>query len=108
MASSQPRAITRSDPTRIEIEWSDGHRTVYGARELRLLCPCARCIDEITGQKLLDPARVPADVSQSDVRLVGNYAISVAFSDGHATGIFPFRMLRANDPAEGGGAEGGA
>lgn len=97
-ASTQPRTITRSDPTRLEIEWADGHRTVYGTRELRLLCPCARCVDELSGRRTLDPKAVPADLTHREVRLVGNYAISVLFSDGHDTGIYPFRMLREQDP----------
>ena len=42
---------------------------------------------------------VPTDLTQSGVELVGNYAISIRFSDGHQTGIYPFRMLRENDPA---------
>ncbi len=101
MASTLPRTITRSDPTRIAIEWDDGIETVYTARELRVLCPCARCVDEITGIRTLDPASIASDMTQSDVRLVGNYAISVRFADGHDTGIFTFPMLREHDPKAG-------
>ena len=99
MTSTTPLKITKSDPARIEVEWDDGHRTVYSAAELRRLCPCARCVDELTGRPLLDPGTVPDDLSQVDVRLVGNYAITVRFADGHDTGIFPFGMLREHDPA---------
>jgi DUF971 family protein len=28
------------------------------------------------------------------VRLIGNYAIGIAFSDGHELGIYTFRLLR--------------
>ena len=38
MVSTTPRVITRSDPHRLEIEWSDGHRTVYSTAELRRIC----------------------------------------------------------------------
>jgi DUF971 family protein len=99
MPSTTPRVIRRSDPTRVEIEWDDGERTVFTAAELRSLCPCANCVDELSGVRRHDPASVPADLTQVDVRLVGNYAIAARFSDGHETGIYPFRMLRANDPA---------
>ena len=99
MASSSPtRIATKEDPGRIRIEWSDGAETVYTAAELRRLCPCAGCIHELTGEKLLDPASVPDDLYQRQVSLVGNYAIAVQFSDGHSTGIFPFPFLRDNDP----------
>ncbi|MEM7309457.1 MAG: DUF971 domain-containing protein [Planctomycetota bacterium] len=100
MTSFEPRVITKSDPVRVSIDWADGHKTVYPARTLRQLCPCAGCIEEHTGRALLDPESVPTDIVTRDVALVGNYAISVLFSDGHSTGIYPFRMLREND-AEG-------
>jgi DUF971 family protein len=94
----QPLVIRRSDPGKLEIEWADGHRTSYTAAELRGVCPCAGCINEVTGVRMHDPASVPASLTQSDVRFVGNYAIALQFSDGHNTGIFPFRYLRDHDP----------
>jgi len=99
MTAAQPRVIRRSDPSRLEIEWADGHVTAYTPSELRRLCPCAQCVNEVTGQRMLDPASVPEGLTQSDVRLVGNYALALRFSDGHDTGIYPFRFLRENDPA---------
>ncbi len=82
------------------IKWEDEHLTVYPARELRLRCRCASCIEEMTGQPLLDPASVPPNVRARAIRVVGNYAISVEWSDGHATGIYNFRDLRANCPCD--------
>jgi DUF971 family protein len=99
MSSFQPRVITKSDPYRIELEWADGHKTSYATAELRRLCPCAHCVNELTGERMLDPEGVPDFLTHLDVRLVGNYALALRFSDGHETGIFPFRMLRENDPA---------
>lgn len=99
-ARTQAVRILRRDPSRIAIEWADGHSTAYLASELRRLCPCAQCVSETTGQRLLDPASVGDELTQVDVRIVGNYAITVQFSDGHATGIFTYNYLRENDPAE--------
>jgi len=93
MPPPQPRKITRTDPTRIVFEWDNGETTVLSTAELRALCPCAACVDEGTGVRTHDPASVPGDLVHLDVRLVGNYAITVRFSDGHATGIFPYPML---------------
>ncbi|HEX6884246.1 MAG TPA: DUF971 domain-containing protein [Planctomycetota bacterium] len=89
----QPLRITRSDPRRLDFEWDDGTRTVLSAPELRALCPCAACVDELTGVRRHDPASVPPDLTHRDVRLVGNYALTMTFSDGHGTGIFPFTFL---------------
>lgn len=100
MSSTAPKAIRRRDPSRIVIEWTDGHATVYSAAELRRLCPCAHCVSEMTGEALLDPTSVPDDLQHQDVRMVGNYAIAVHFGDGHNTGIFPYPFLREHDPLE--------
>ena len=89
--------IRRSDPTTVEIEWSDGRKSVFSPAQLRGLCPCAQCVSETTGVRTIDPAQVPADLRQTDLAMVGNYAITMRFSDGHHTGIYTFEYLRASD-----------
>ena len=86
-----------SRPT-IEIVWEDEHRSPYTARDLRIACRCASCIEEMTGRALLDASRVAEDVVAKEIHLVGQYAIGVTFSDGHATGIYNFNDLRENCP----------
>jgi len=98
MPSPTPRIIRRSDPNIVEVEWTDGRKTVYTPAQLRALCPCAGCVSETTGVRMNDPASVPADLRQSDLAMVGNYAITMRFSDGHHTGIYTFEYLRENDP----------
>jgi len=95
MLSHQPKVIERSVPTRVSIEWGDGVKNVFSAAELRRVCPCAACVSEATGIRTHDPAGVPDDLEQSDLHLVGNYAVSMRFSDGHSAGIFTFAFLRA-------------
>ena len=84
--------------SKITIKWSDGHETAYAARDLRLACRCALCIEETSGKALLDPKSVPETVRAKQIDLVGQYAISIAWTDGHDTGIYNFRDLRANCP----------
>lgn len=93
-----PLEIVGLDRPEIAFEWEDGHRTVYQARDLRLRCRCASCIEEMTGRPLLDPASVDGSVVASQIALVGQYAIAITWSDGHATGIHNFRDLRADCP----------
>ena len=84
----------------LELLWEDGHRGVYSARDLRLACRCAYCIEELTGAPLLDEKRVPAEITIRHLELVGQYALGVHFSDHHTTGIYPFRGLRESCPCE--------
>lgn len=63
-------------------------------RQLRIECPCAGCVDELTGRRILRPDSVPADIRPLEISYVGRYALSFRWSDGHDTGIFPFRFLR--------------
>jgi ATP-binding protein involved in chromosome partitioning len=84
----------------ITFKWSDGHQTRYKARDLRLACRCAMCIEETSGRALLEPATVPPQVQAKRMELVGQYAVGIEWSDGHTTGIYNFRDLRANCPCE--------
>ncbi|HVV53253.1 MAG TPA: DUF971 domain-containing protein [Polyangia bacterium] len=84
----------------ITFKWPDGHETRYKARDLRLACRCAMCIEETSGRALLEPATVPAQVQAKRMELIGQYAVSIEWSDGHTTGIYNFRDLRANCPCE--------
>ena len=93
-----PTEIKRANQHDLEVVWADGHRSLLLARELRLACPCAACVDELTSQKLLNPAQVPADVHPLAVSLVGRYAVHVQWSDGHDTGIYSFEKLKSLCP----------
>ena len=61
---------------------------------LRKACGCALCIDEMTQRPILDPAAVPEDIRAESVGTIGNYAITVDWSDGHNTGFFPYKTIR--------------
>ena len=78
----------------VTVEWSDGHRSVYDAKYLRINCGCAECVEEWSKRKLLDPATVPADIRAEDHLMVGRYAVQFLWSDAHFTGIYPFQLLR--------------
>src|SRR5215475_14256281 len=89
-----PTQISQKGPRELAIRWADGTESVFDVRALRLACACARCVDEWSGRATLDPTRVPADVHPLRIRSIGRYAIQVDWSDGHDSGIYPFRRLR--------------
>jgi DUF971 family protein len=80
----------------MEITWEDGSKGTYTGEQLRWACPCAECRGEAGMQGRL--ARVqtlsPAELRVSDVTLVGQYALQIAFESGHATGIYTFSLLK--------------
>lgn len=78
----------------VAVEWSDGHKSLFDYKYLRVNCGCAECVEEWTNRKLLDPASVPANIRAEDYLMVGRYAIQFLWSDGHYTGIYPFDLLR--------------
>jgi ATP-binding protein involved in chromosome partitioning len=87
-----------ADPARIEvdgptvtIEWDDGRVDALDATALRLACPCAGCREPGSAGKVA----AVGSVSVTGARLVGGYALNLTFGpDGHATGIYPFTLLR--------------
>jgi len=96
----QPAKIERVEETHLEITWSDGQRRRYTFGELRGACPCATCrqkraapppaASELT---VLSPAEAKP-LRLERMKPTGNYAYSIAFSDGHDTGIYTFELLR--------------
>ena len=87
----------------LTIDWADGHQSVYSAVKLRKSCPCAGCRTEREKQAkelfhVLKKAPA-ADITLDSAQLVGHYAIQLIWSDGHDTGMFDFRYLRALDDA---------
>lgn len=93
--ATTPVRIAQRDARTLGIAWADGVESILDVRELRLACGCAQCVDEWTGAGRLDPGSVPEDVHPLRVEPVGRYAIQIEWSDGHASGIYPFRRLRA-------------
>ncbi len=89
-----PIEIGRANAHDVRIKWQDGHESLYPARELRLACPCAACVDEVTGQVRVIATSIAQNVHPVKIDLIGRYAISIQWSDGHNTGIYSFEYLR--------------
>ncbi len=90
----EPREIMQDGDAALRITWADGRACRYTAALLRRLCPCAQCVNEWTGQRILNPASVSEVLAIRDVAIVGRYALNFKWSDGHETGIYSFRYLR--------------
>lgn len=88
------RKISQKDNHTFVIEWNDGEVNNFRLNELQKLCPCAKCVDEITGKQLLDVKSINPDVRATRIVSVGRYALRIQFTSGCSTGIYSFDSLR--------------
>ncbi|HVP00171.1 MAG TPA: DUF971 domain-containing protein [Bryobacteraceae bacterium] len=101
-----PEHIAISKSKGIKIDWKDKHHSEYSLTYLRDECPCATC----TGAHGTEPQKTSYSAPASpfpmfkpalkmlEVEEVGHYAIRIAWSDGHGSGIYSFDHLRSICP----------
>jgi DUF971 family protein len=82
---------------RVRVTWADGKRSDFDWEFLRWRCPCAWCSGEGDRPGALQNRTElrPDETEMVDIELVGRYAVQPTWRDGHDTGIFTFRVLRA-------------
>ncbi len=83
------------DDEKITFIWPDGVKSVVSNRDLRADCGCAVCVDEYTGEKLLDRKDIRKDIKPTEITPLGNYALKIVWNDGHNSGIYPYKQIRA-------------
>jgi DUF971 family protein len=93
-AAIEPREIKQEDDFTLRITWADDRQCRFHAAELRRACPCAQCVNEWTGERMLKASSISDELEIRDLSLVGRYALNFRWSDGHETGIYSFRYLR--------------
>lgn len=93
-ATPFPTTVEPNNDTSLRLGWSDGRAFVVPYLELRYLCPCASCVDEHSGQRMIRREDVDPAVRPRNVRLVGRYALQFDWSDRHETGMYGFDRLR--------------
>jgi ATP-binding protein involved in chromosome partitioning len=88
------RKIYQKNNFEFTIEWMDGEVRDYRLSDIQKKCFCARCVDEITGTRLLDPATIPYDLMAKKLYNVGRYALKIEFCSGCSRGIYPYSWLK--------------
>ena len=88
-----PDAVTVSaDGRGLVLQWPGGAETHIAAALLWAQCPSAQGRRRRLDGTQLDP---PRDLAIVAVNRIGNYAINIAFSDGHDRGVYPWALLAA-------------
>jgi len=80
------------------LSWDDGFSAELAYDYVRGNCPCAGCQGHGSGEVVFQPP--PTPVTPLTIEPVGNYAVSILWSDGHSTGIYRFDFLREICPAQ--------
>jgi DUF971 family protein len=75
----------------LELTMAQGEMIRLPAARLRAACKCAHCI-----RARIDGAFAQAfdGIAITQVAPIGDYALNIGFSDGHARGIYPWNLLR--------------
>lgn len=75
----------------LRITYDDDVTCAFPILLLRQACPCATC----RGRRDADqPAYAGDTITALGAELHGNWGISIEWSDGHSTGIYPWSHLR--------------
>jgi len=89
----RPSDLALDDAGTLLVRWDDGKESKFPARWLRARCPCAECVEEWSGKRVVGDEQVPETVKPRGMQPVGNYAIRIDWSDGHSTGIYSWDYL---------------
>jgi ATP-binding protein involved in chromosome partitioning len=90
-----PLSIRRDhDAGVLHIAWRDGLEVAIKYPLVRVACSCARCVDEVTGRRLIDITDIDPLVEARELQAVGAYAVRIQWSDGHNTGLYTWPQFR--------------
>lgn len=75
----------------LELHFDDGSIFELPSEYLRVYTQSAEAVGHGPGQEVLQIGK--QDVTISEIRPIGNYAIALNFSDGHNSGIYSWDLL---------------
>lgn len=75
----------------LEISFDDGNTFKLPYEYLRVYTPSAEAVGHGPSQEVLQVGK--ENVTITEIKPVGNYAIAPSFSDGHDSGIYTWRLL---------------
>jgi DUF971 family protein len=79
----------------LTLSWEDGVTLTFGLEELRVNCPCAECRGlRDQGLPAWPSPTSPQPLGAVGAELVGGWGVTITWNDGHATGIYPWSLLR--------------
>lgn len=90
--NTQPTEIKLHQLSRIlEISFDNGNTFNLPCEYLRVYTPSAEALGHSPGQEILQVGK--ENVTINEIKPIGNYAVTLVFSDGHNTGIYSWDLL---------------
>jgi DUF971 family protein len=91
----EPTNIDIVKDTGITLTFTDGYVAAFDLPTVRRGCPCAGCRNaREDGGEAWPLPNSPLPLSITTAELHGAWALNITWNDGHATGIYPFELLR--------------
>jgi len=78
----------------LTLRWADGTAAVVDHFTLRLNSKDALSVNELTGEQILKKEDIRPDIKPDKISPLGNYAIGIAWNDGHSAGIYPYHLIK--------------
>jgi DUF971 family protein len=88
-----PIKVEPYSASEIFIGFNDQSAFVIDYVELRFECPCAVCVDENTGKRVITRESIKTGIRVLGAEVIGRYALQFDWSDGHSTGMYHFDRL---------------
>ena len=90
-----PEQIKVQNKKILYIKWDDGSESKIKLANLRRNCPCALCNSDREKQGMnYIPLYNENEITIENVNVIGYYALSLSWKDGHKTGIYEFERLK--------------
>jgi DUF971 family protein len=89
----KPSDLAFDNDGNLMVRWDDGKESKFAPRWLRARCPCAECVEEWSGKRVVGDAQVRDDIKPRGMHQVGRYAMQIEWSDSHNSGIYSWEYL---------------
>lgn len=90
-----PKKINIENGDFLVITWKDDEQSKIKLSNLRRECPCAECMAEKEkASKSYIPLFSVDQLKIKELKIIGKYALSVTWGDGHNLGIYEFSKLK--------------
>jgi len=72
----------------------DGVEINASYADLQKQCPCARCVDEVSGIRVIEEEALDPRVEVKEIEKIGNYGLRLHFNSGCQQGIYTWDILK--------------